>query len=121
MNTIGRHIAINGEVSSEDDLTIEGSVQGYVSVRDATLTIEAPARLEADVRAARVLVRGEVRGAIAASERIELSASSSVDGSLSAGRIVVADGARFNGTIDMDRRTIAVRVAEYRAGRAGAQ
>jgi cytoskeletal protein CcmA (bactofilin family) len=119
MTIIGRHLVINGEVSCEDDLTIEGSVQGYVYVRDATLTIEGPGRLEADVRAARVLVRGEVRGAISASERIELSSSSSVEGSLSAGRIVVADGARFNGTIDMDRRTIAARVAEYRAGRSG--
>jgi len=121
MTTIGRHLVINGELSSDDDLTIEGTVQGFVSVRDATLTIEAPARVQADVRAAQVLVRGEVRGAIAASERIELSPSSSVEGSLSAGQIVVADGARFNGTIDMNRRTIAARVAEYRAGRSGAE
>ena len=120
MTTIGRHVVIYGELSSEDDLTIEGSVQGFVSVREATLTIEAPARVDADVRAARVLVRGEVRGAISASERIELSQSSSVEGSLSAGQIAIAAGARFNGTIDMNRRTIASRVAEYRAGRAGA-
>jgi cytoskeletal protein CcmA (bactofilin family) len=39
-----------------------------------------------------------------------------VDGSLSAERIAVADGAQFNGHIDMGRRTIAARVAEYRAG-----
>ena len=121
MNTIGRHLVITGEVSCEDDLTIEGRVQGYVSVRDATLTIEAPARIQADVRAAQVLVRGEVRGAISASERIELSHSSLVEGSLSAGQIAIAAGAQFNGTIDMNRRTIASRVAEYRAGRAAAE
>ncbi len=118
MTTIGRHLVINGEVSSDEDLTIEGCVKGYVSVREATLTIEGPARVEADVRAARVLVRGDVRGAISASERIELGPSSTVEGSLSAGRIAMVEGAQFNGTIDMNRRTIAARVAEYRAGRA---
>ncbi len=118
MTTIQRHLVINGEVSCDDDLTIEGTVQGFVSARDATVTIESPARVEADVRAARVLVRGDVRGAISASERIELGPSSTVEGSLSAGLIAMVEGAQFNGTIDMNRRTIAARVADYRAGRA---
>ena len=116
MITIGRHIVIDGEVSSDEDLTIEGQVRGYVTVRDATLTIDAPGRVEADIRAARVVIRGVVQGAIAATERIELGAASVVEGSLSAGVIVMLDGARFNGTIDMNRRTIAARVADYRAG-----
>ncbi len=120
MTTIGRHLVVTGELSSDDDLTIEGCVNGSVSVRDATLTIEAPGRVEADVRAARVVIRGALSGAVAASERIELSASSSVEGSLSAVQIVIVEGARFNGMIDMNRRTIAARVADYRAGHPGA-
>jgi cytoskeletal protein CcmA (bactofilin family) len=64
-----------------------------------------------------VFVRGGVHGAISASERIELSPSSSVEGSMSASEIAIAEGAHFNGSIDMGRRTIADRVAEYRAGR----
>ena len=114
MTIIGRQLVVNGEVSCDDDLTIEGTVQGFVSARDGTVTIETPARVEADVRAARVLVRGDVRGAISASERIELGPSSTVEGSLSAGLIAMVEGAQFNGTIDMNRRTIAARVAEYR-------
>jgi cytoskeletal protein CcmA (bactofilin family) len=121
MNTIGRHLSIDGELSSDDDLTIEGCVSGLVIVREATLIIEATARLEADVRARRVIVLGNVHGAISATERIELGPSSSVEGSLSANQIAIAEGARFNGSIDMNRRTIAARVAEYRAGRAAVQ
>jgi len=115
--TIPRHLVITGEITSDDDLTIEGSVTGVVFVRGATLTIGESARLEADVRAARVLVRGEVHGGISASERIELAASSCVEGSLSESRIAIRDGARFTGQIDMARRTIAAIVAEYRAHR----
>jgi cytoskeletal protein CcmA (bactofilin family) len=114
MITIGRHVAIKGEVSSDDDLAIEGSVQGSVTVRDALLVIEEPGRVDADVRAPRVIVHGAVRGTIAASERLELSSSASVAGSLSANLIAMADGARFNGRVDMGRRTIAARVSQYR-------
>ena len=114
MTTIGRHLAIRGEVSSDDDLTIEGSVQGSVTVRDALLVIERSGRVDADVRAPRVVVHGAVQGTIAASDRLELSSSASVDGSLSANLIAMADGARFNGRVDMGRRTIAARVAQYR-------
>ena len=114
---IGPQIVIDGELSCDEDLTIEGQVRGYVSVREATLTIDADARVEADLRAPLGLIRGEVRGAVAATERIELSAASVVEGSLSAGVIVIADGAQFNGTIDMNRRTIAARFADYRASK----
>lgn len=117
MITIGPHLIVNGELSTDEDLTIEGVVEGFISVRQGTLTIEEPARVQADVRAARVIVRGSVRGAIAASELIELAPSARMDGSLSASLITIVEGARFNGSIDMNRRTIAARVAEYRAGR----
>ena len=116
MTTIGRQIVIDGEVSSDEDLTIEGRVRGYVTVRDATLIIDAPGRVEADLRAARIVIQGVVEGAITATERIELAPGSAVEGSLSASVSVMRDGARFNGTIDMNRRTIAARVADYRAG-----
>ena len=116
MSTIGPRLVIDGEVSVDEDLTIEGRVTGAVFVRGASLTIAASARLAADVRATRVLVNGHVQGAISATERIELGPSASVEGSLSAERIAITDGARFNGHIDMGRRTIAALVAEYRAG-----
>jgi cytoskeletal protein CcmA (bactofilin family) len=117
MTTLGPRVVISGEVFCDDDLTIEGSVEGRVTVREGTLTIETSAHVEADVKATRVLVLGTVRGAITATERIDLGASSSVEGSLSADQIAIAEGAHVSGNIDMGRRTIAARVAEYRAGR----
>ena len=121
MITIGPHLIISGELSTDVDLTIEGTVEGFISVRTGTLAIEPTARVQADVRAARVVVRGYVRGAIAASERIELAPSARMDGSLSAPLITLVEGAQFNGAIDMSHRTIAARVAEYRAGRASTE
>ena len=118
MTSIGATIVITGEVTSGEDVTVDGRIDGQLLVRDAALTIGERAQIQADVRGTRVVVRGLVTGAISASERIELTATATVDGSLSANRVVVADGAQFNGRIDMDQRTIAARVAQYKASQA---
>lgn len=115
MTTIGPTISISGELTSDEDITVHGRVDGRVMVRDCALTIAERAQLRADIRGARVLVQGQLKGSIVASERIELTPSATVEGSLSANRVVLADGARFNGGIDMDQRTIAARFAQFKA------
>lgn len=115
MTSIGATIVIKGEVSSDEDVSVDGRIDGQLVVRDAALTIGERAQIQADIRGARIVVHGLVSGAISASERIELTPSATVNGSLSANRVVVADGAQFNGRIDMDQRTIAARVAQYKA------
>jgi cytoskeletal protein CcmA (bactofilin family) len=116
MTTIGTSLVITGEVTSEEDLTINGRVHGPVSMRQGTLTVGDGARLQSDVRGVRVVVHGAVDGSISATERIELQPSAAVSGSLSANQVVIADGATFNGRIDMDKRTIAAKVAQYKTG-----
>jgi len=115
MTRIGASIVITGEIISDEDVTYEGRLDGQLLVRDGALTIGERAQIQADLRGTRVLVRGLVNGAISASERIELTDTATVEGSLSANRVVLADGAQFNGRIYMDQRTIAARVAQYRA------
>jgi cytoskeletal protein CcmA (bactofilin family) len=84
-------------------------------VRDAALTIGEQAQLRADIRGTRVVVQGHLKGSIVASERIELTSTAAVEGSLSANRVVLVDGTHFNGRIDMDQRTIAARIAHFKA------
>jgi cytoskeletal protein CcmA (bactofilin family) len=110
--TIGASLKIQGEISSDEDLVIEGRVGGQILMKNAGLTIGKQARVEADVRGARVQVLGAIEGNIAATDRIELAPTADVRGDLTANRIVLVDGATFNGRIDMDQRTIARKVAE---------
>lgn len=112
---LGKAVVVRGDLSCDGDLTVEGTVEGFVLVRDGVLVVGPHADILADMRATRVLVKGRVRGAISASERIELAPTAVVDGNLSASRVVLADGARFNGAIDMGQRHIAALVAGYRA------
>ena len=121
MTHLGPSTLITGDVICEDDdLLIDGHVQGRVRVRGAALVIGAGAHVNGDVRGARITVAGAVQGSIWASERIEVTATARVRGTLSANRIVIADGAIVNARIDMDQRTIAARVAKYRAEQEGA-
>jgi cytoskeletal protein CcmA (bactofilin family) len=117
--TIGPTISISGEMTSSEDTTVQGQVNGHVMVRDAALTISEQAQVRADIRGTRVMVKGHLTGSIVATERIELTSSATVEGSLSANRIVLADGASFNGGIDMDQRTIAARFAQFKASQSG--
>jgi cytoskeletal protein CcmA (bactofilin family) len=114
MTTIGPSLSIQGEISSDEDLIIEGRVGGHIVMKNAALTIGRQAHVEADVRGARVQVLGAIQGNIAATERIELAPTAAVVGDLTADRIVLTDGATFNGRIDMDKRTIAAKVAQYK-------
>jgi cytoskeletal protein CcmA (bactofilin family) len=113
MTILGPSISIRGEITSDEDVRLDGRVDGRVLVRNATLTLGPTARAEGDLRGRQVRIDGDVRGPVTATQRIELTATATVTGSLSADFIVIADGARFNGRIDMDRRTIAAKVAEY--------
>ena len=119
MTHIGPAAVVIGDLECDDDLIVDAHVRGRIRVRDALLTIGPQGRLDGDIRARRVLVRGEVHGSIWAGERIELVPTAVVRGTLSANHVVVSDGATFNGLIDMDQRTIAARVARYNAEQRG--
>jgi len=120
MTNIGPSVVIDGEFSSDEDLTIEGTVKGTLHIREATLTVAEPARVEADIHGARVVVLGALKGSITASVRIELGETARVDGNLSAEHVVIVDGAQFNGRIDMAQRTVALKMAQYKAKQASA-
>jgi cytoskeletal protein CcmA (bactofilin family) len=120
MTNIGRSTVFNGELTSDEDLTIEGTVTGDVQVREAMLTITEPAKVEADIHGARVVVHGSLKGSITATARIELGPGARVEGNLSADQVVIADGAQFNGRIDMAKRTVAHKMAQYKAGQTAA-
>ena len=115
MATIPAPLHIIGELRSEEDLLIEGRVEGNIHVPNAIVTIGDQAYIEADIRGRRVHIRGTVRGTIFASEHVEMAVSASVTGNVSANHVVICEGAGFNGRIDMNRRTIAARVARHQA------
>ena len=98
---IGPSIRIEGTLTGNEDLTIDGKVRGRIKLTGHSLTIGPNGKIEAGLQAKSVIVQGEVKGNITADDKIQITASGSVDGDLRAPRIALDDGACFAGSVDM--------------------
>lgn len=99
---IGPSIEIDGDLRGEEDLIIEGSVKGTVRLKANSLTIGAKGRVTADVYAHSITVDGTMKGDLYASERLVIRKSARVQGNIAAPRVMLEDGAKFKGTVEMD-------------------
>jgi cytoskeletal protein CcmA (bactofilin family) len=99
--TIGQSVQINGELTGQEDLIIDGKIEGKITVKGHHLTIGANGHIHAEVRAKSVQINGQVSGNINADDKVEISPSGSVDGDITAPRVALADGSSFKGSIDM--------------------
>jgi cytoskeletal protein CcmA (bactofilin family) len=98
---IGRSITIKGEVSGDEDLLIQGRIEGSVNLKQHSVTVGREGEVKADIVARVVTVEGKVEGNLSADEQVILRASASVQGDISAPRVVLEDGASFRGGVDM--------------------
>ena len=99
--TIGRSIIIKGEVRGDEDLLIQGQVDGSVDLKQHAVTVGGDGRVKANITARIVTVEGEVEGDLKAKEQVILRSSARVQGDLTAPRVVLEDGASFRGLVDM--------------------
>lgn len=101
---IGPSIQVKGELTGSEDLLIEGRIEGKISLAQNALTVGAKGRVTASVHARAIHIEGEVEGDLTAEELILLRKSARVRGDLTAPRVVIEDGARFKGAIDMESK-----------------
>jgi cytoskeletal protein CcmA (bactofilin family) len=96
----GPNVTIEGTVTGSEPVFIEGTVIGKINLT-GELRVGTKARIEATVHAKNVTVEGKLTGDVSADDRVELVSSATVDGNIKAPKIVVAEGARFRGSVDM--------------------
>ncbi len=99
---IGASISINGDLSGEEDLVVQGRVSGTISFSDHSVTIAKQGRAQADVFGKVISVEGEVEGNLFGEERIVIRQSGNVRGDLQAPQVILEEGCKFKGSIDMD-------------------
>ena len=104
---LGRSVVVQGELTGEEDLTIEGRVDGTIEFRRQTVQIGPHATANAQIFAQNVVVYGTVVGDITATARIEIRPEASVEGDLVSPAVVIAEGGTFRGRIDMSRKSAA--------------
>ena len=97
---VGKALRIEGHIVSDDNLTIDGNVEGTIVVGDHTLTVGPGATVKADLTARTITVSGAVIGKVRAHELLDLKATGSVVGEVVAARLRMADGAVVDGAVD---------------------
>jgi len=101
---MGQSLIIKGELSGGEDLTLDGRVEGKVSLPDHVLTVGPNANLLAEIVAKSVIIIGTVKGNVSAREKFELRPGGTMEGELVAPKVAMAEGATFNGKIEMPKK-----------------
>ena len=104
VSVIGPTLVFRGELSADEDLVIQGTIEGTIAHHKKNLTVGKEGRVKADIHAASVAIEGHVEGDIHGDDSVELAKSAVVTGNIFCARIRMADGATFNGSIDMRSR-----------------
>ena len=99
--TIGRSITLRGDVTGDEDLLIQGHVEGTVDLHQHSVTVGSEGEVVASIVGRVVTVEGRVEGNISGTEQVILRSSALVKGDIRAPRVVLENGARFRGLVDM--------------------
>ncbi len=111
---IGQSIHIKGELTGNEDLTIDGTVEGNIELKENNLTIGPNGNIKADINAKTVTITGEAQGNVTAEEKVEIRETGKLRGNIVAPRVVIADGAFFKGSVEMERKSTLVKEKQLR-------
>jgi cytoskeletal protein CcmA (bactofilin family) len=112
LSVVGPSVTFRGSLTAEEDLLIQGCIEGSITHNATNLTIGSRGDVRADIVAHRVIIQGKLEGDVHASEAIVVEASAQVHGNLFSPRVALRDGAKFKGGIDME-------VAGHATGKSG--
>ncbi len=104
---IGKSISIKGDLTGNEDMVIEGKVEGKIDLPNNQLTIGANGDVKAELHAKAIVVVGHVVGNVVGIDRVEIQATGRVEGNVTAPKLIVAEGAQLDGAIQMTGTTAA--------------
>ncbi len=100
---LGRSVAVRGQFSGNENLLVEGQVEGTITLEDHTVTVGTNGQVKAEIHARQVIVLGAVTGNITAQEKVEIRRSGHVVGDILSGAVAIEEGAYFKGSIEILR------------------
>ena len=112
MANIGKAISIRGDLTGNEDMVIEGKVEGKVDLPNNQLTIGANGDVKAEIHAKSVVVVGRLVGNVFGLERVEIQATGKIEGDVTAPKLIVAEGGQLNGAIQMTQKGIRTEAAD---------
>jgi len=116
-SVLGATLRFRGELSAQEDLIIQGSVEGSIT-HTQSLTIGADGSMKGDIRARVIVIGGKVEGDLYATDSVHIRATAKVTGNVFAPRVGITEGAFFRGRVDMQPSGAAVQEDTARMHRA---
>ena len=114
---IGAGITIEGEISSDEDVVVHGTVRGHLAAPSHCVRLEPDARVDAEVLARDITLLGHAKGRFTATEIVDIRLGANIQGQIAAPRLVLDEGAIVNARAETRSVDAAVRVAQYRKQR----
>jgi cytoskeletal protein CcmA (bactofilin family) len=99
---VGPSILVQGDMTGDEDLVIQGRVEGSISLKKNLVTVGKDGRVNATVNAQTIRVEGTVEGELRGKEQVIVTRTGAVSGNIVAPRVTLEDGCRFKGAIDME-------------------
>lgn len=99
---VGKSVVFKGDLTSSEDMSIDGRVEGSISLRDHSLIVGPDADIRANIVARVVTVYGSITGKIDARDKVEIAETGSVLGDINSPRLAIADGAMLRGRVDTE-------------------
>ena len=100
---LGKNVTVKGQITSREDLTIDGEVEGTVECQEHRLTIGPNARVQAALKAREIVIHGNIQGNVEATDKVDLKKEAKLVGDIKTTRITIEDGAYFKGSIDITK------------------
>ena len=98
---IGKSVVVRGELSGNEDLFLDGDLEGTVTLTENRLTIGPNARVLADLNVRDLVVFGQLTGNVRAGGRVELRQSAVVKGDILSGRLSIEESAVLQGRVEL--------------------
>lgn len=100
-SSLGPSLIFKGTLSGHEDLTIHGQFTGTIKLNNHDLIVETEGKVEAEIQAKNIIIRGEVKGNIVATGKVFIDENAQMVGDISAARISIMEGAQFKGRIKL--------------------
>ena len=99
---VGPSILVQGDMNGDEDLVVQGRVEGSITLKKNLVTVGKDGRVNATVDAKSIRIEGTVEGELRGKEQVIVTRTGSVSGNIVAPRVTLEDGCRFKGAIDME-------------------
>jgi cytoskeletal protein CcmA (bactofilin family) len=100
---LGQNMRVKGQIRGDEDLKIDGNVEGPISLGNHRLTVGQTGEILGEITAREIVIYGNVKGNLRALDRLEIKKDASVFGDLTTAKIMIEDGAYLKGTVEIER------------------